>query len=96
MNGLTIEFKPIIAVINASPTLFDLDTVSTQLIDYKARQEAFLQQSAIHVNCSTYVPWNLSDNSSMVFQAHSSSIGGQGSGGPLGSGPLRAPTLFVL
>lgn len=70
LNGLTVEFEPIIAVINASPNQFDLDTVTIFLIDSEPRQKAFLQNTIAHANNMSHLPEDpTSGDNHMAFQA---------------------------
>lgn len=69
LNGLTFEYEPIIAIVNAKINQFDLDTVHTLLIDSEARQKSFLQNSIAHANYAARLPWqSIDDNSIQIYQ----------------------------
>ncbi|KAK4268727.1 hypothetical protein QN277_025339 [Acacia crassicarpa] len=70
LNGLIMEYESVIAIIDATKQKFDLDTVTTMLLDSEARQKSFIANFVSQVH-HTAAYSDASYDDTMAFAAQS-------------------------
>ncbi|MBA0823951.1 hypothetical protein Goarm_020644, partial [Gossypium armourianum] len=79
LNGLPSEYKPIISIIVASPTLYSLQSVMTMLIDAESRQQALMIEAPSSANLvSQQSADSTTDRSNPIYRPSASRGRGRG------------------